>query len=72
LGYHCKAGQKGTQFLFVSSHLSRLNPDFSPSFSKVAYKPCQIGFSGEEQKKQSVILPNQPKIQWGLELSGFS
>jgi hypothetical protein len=49
-----------------------LIPDFSPSFSKVAYKPCQIGFSGEEQKKQSVILPNQPKIQWGLELSGFS
>jgi hypothetical protein len=50
----------------------KLNPDFSPRFSKVACKSCHISFPGEQQKKQSVILPNQPRIQWGLELSGFS
>ncbi|MDB9309969.1 hypothetical protein PN471_15275 [Aphanizomenon sp. CS-733/32] len=28
--------------------------------------------SREEQKKQSVILHNQPKVRWGLRLSSFS
>jgi hypothetical protein len=28
--------------------------------------------SREGQKKQSVILHNQPKVQWGLGLSSFS
>jgi hypothetical protein len=49
-----------------------LTPDFSPRFSKLAYKPCQMGFSGKGQKKQSVIFPNQPRIKWGLGLNGFS
>ena len=34
-----------------SSETGQYNPNFSPRFSKVAYKPCQISFSGGEQKK---------------------
>jgi hypothetical protein len=37
----------------VSEHAQsfrHLFPDFSPQFSKLSYKPCQISFPGEGQK----------------------
>jgi hypothetical protein len=42
-GYHRKAGQKGTQFLFVSSNLSRLKRVPTQSKQGMRHGGCEGG-----------------------------
>jgi hypothetical protein len=55
------------------------SPNFSQFFTRISHHDVQKWLislpdkrSREGQKKQSVILHNQPKVQWGLGLSSFS